>query len=375
MTVRSVTVHQLRCEMPGALRNARRRWTHKDILLVFVEDDKGRLGVGEGWTSYASPRALAATIEDDIAPLALGRSPVEARDLVETARQSCVMSGRYGITAVAASAVEIALWDLAAKVENLPLYRLLGTGKADIPVYASGGLYRAEDAQETLGQEMLRYAQAGFTSLKIKIGGAALDEDIRRLAEVRAAVGDDVDLLVDAHYTMDVESALAFAEAAAPYRIGWLEAPILPTDWEGYRHLAEHSPIPICGNETLPWRDGFEQLAKAGVTFIMPDVSACGGIAETLAIARLARDHDRQITLHSSSSIVLFAASLHVAAACPNLHSVENHMMHRWLFEHGSDAMRVPVKGRIQLGDATGLGIDITPDDLEDGMPALHING
>ena len=322
------------------------------------------MALGEGWTSYASPRALAATIEDDVAPLVVGRGPSEARDLVETMRAACVMSGRYGISAVAASAVEIALWDLVAKIEGVPLYRLLGGASPNVPVYASGGLYRAEDDLAALCAEMAGYVAAGYGTVKMKVGGAPLDTDIARVAAARDAIGADTTLLVDAHYTMDVDAALAFAEAAEPHGVAWLEAPILPTDWEGHATLAARSPIPLCGNETLPWRDGFARLADAGVRYVMPDVSACGGIAETLAIAAQARGAGAQVTLHSSSSVVLYAASLHVAAAVPGIHSVECHMMHRWLFDRVDAAFSTATGGVVTLPETPGHGAVLTPDDL-----------
>lgn len=365
MRITSVAVRTLRLAMPGDARNARRRWTEKSILLCFVETDAGLTGVGEGWTSYASPRALTATIEDDVAPLIVGRDLDDIDDLEETCRRSCVMSGRYGITAVALSAVEIALWDLKAQAAGLPLWRYLGGAVPRVPVYASGGLYRDGAGPDALAREMTGYRDLGFTAVKIKIGGAPLNEDIARIAAVRRALGPAPALLVDAHYTMTVDGALRFADAADPYKVGWLEAPILPTDWEGHRHLAEASPIPLCGNETLPWRDGFMRLIDAGVRYIMPDVSACGGIAETLAIGRAAHAAGRTLTLHSSSSIVLFLASLHVAAAIGEGCSVESHMMHRWLFDLMPQETFAVADGAVTLGNRPGLGLSITPDALD----------
>lgn len=358
MRIISVSVRSVRMPMSGGQRNARRTWTHKPMLFCFVTLENGSVGVGEGWTSYASTNALRATIDDDVAPLVLGRALDDTGDLNRLVRDSCVMSGRYGISAVALSAVEMALWDLRAQAKGLPLWRFLGGESNHVPVYASGGLYGPTKTPDDLGQELRSYSEAGHTRVKLKVGGADLDEDAARVAAARQAIGPDISLLVDAHYTFGEVEALRFAEAVAPYDVGWLEAPILPDDWKGHDRLAAACPLPLCGNETLPWRTSFERLAEAGVDYLMPDVSACGGIAETMAVGDIAKRHGKQLTLHSSSSAVLFLASLHVGAAHPATHSVEHHQMHTWFNETADISGDMVRRGSIALSDRPGLGID-----------------
>lgn len=357
MRITGIEVETLRLPMPGKQRNARRAWTEKAFLFCFVTDSEGRTGIGEGWTSYASPRALAATIEDDILPLVLGRDADDLLDLGERVRDACVMSGRYGILAVALSAVEMALHDLRAQAAGVPLWRHLGGSAPHVPVYASGGLYAPGKTPEDLGREVQGWVAQGHNAVKIKVGGAPLEVDLARIAACRRAIGADVALMVDAHYTMSVDQARAFADSAAVHDPLWLEAPIRPDDWRGHDALAAVTPIPLCGNETLPWRDGFQRLAEAGVAWLMPDVSACGGIAETMAVGDIAAAAGARLTLHSSSSIVLFLASLHVGAAHAATHSVEMHMMHRWFHELAPAPLEVR-EGRVTLADVPGLGLD-----------------
>ena len=358
MRIKDVEVSTLSLPVAGRQRNARRVWVEKPLLFCFVTLEDGRIGVGEGWTSYASPRALAATIEEDVAPHVIGRDLDAVRDLAETIRDACVMSGRYGILAVGLSAVEMALWDLRAQLSGEPLWRLLGGRSGTVPVYASGGLYGPDKSPERLGEELSGYVAQGHRTVKLKVGGVGLTDDVARIAAARSAIGPDIGLCVDAHYTMSEDTALTFAQAIAPQDVGWLEAPILPTDYDGYARLAAASPVPLCGNETLPWRDGFARLAKAGVRYLMPDVSACGGIAETIAIGDLAVRSGGRLTLHSSSSIVLLLASLHVAAAHPAAHSVEFHMMHRWFHDLADPELLMVSDGTVSLGQAPGLGLD-----------------
>jgi L-alanine-DL-glutamate epimerase-like enolase superfamily enzyme len=361
MRVTHIEVRSVTRPMPGGQRNARRTWTEKAFLFCFVTAEDGAVGVGEGWTSYASTRALAATIEDDVAPLALGREVealLEGAALNRAVRDACVMSGRYGILAVALSAVEMALHDLAARAAGLPLWRHLGADAPRVPVYASGGLYAAGKSSYDLGSEAAGWVAGGHRMVKIKVGGAAEAEDLDRVAAVRAAVGPDVAVMVDAHYTLDPARAAALSRGLARHDVLWLEAPIRPDDWRGHDALVSASAVALCGNETLPWRDGFERLAEAGVRYLMPDVSACGGIAETLAVGTAAEAAGMALTLHSSSSIVLFLASLHVAASCPATHSVEMHRVHRWFEDLAPKGALVVTDGAVTLGDAPGIGVD-----------------
>lgn len=358
MRIISISVRSVRMPMSGGQRNARRTWTHKPMLFCFVTLENGSVGVGEGWTSYASTNALRATIDDDVAPLVLGRALDDTGDLNRLMRDSCVMSGRYGISAVALSAVEMALWDLRAQVEGVPLWSLLGGSSNRVPVYASGGLYGPTKTPDDLGAELRSYVDAGHTRVKLKVGGASHQEDVARVSAARQAVGPNTSLLVDAHYTLSEAEALRFAEAVAPFDVGWLEAPILPDDWKGHDRLAAACPLPLCGNETLPWRTSFERLAEAGVQYLMPDVSACGGIEETMAVGDIAKQHGKPLTLHSSSSAVLFLASLHVGAAHPATHSVEYHQMHTWFNDIANISSDMVHEGSITLADRPGLGID-----------------
>jgi L-alanine-DL-glutamate epimerase-like enolase superfamily enzyme len=363
MKVKSVVVRILEAEVPGGFRNARRAWSRKSFCFAFVEAEGGRIGVGEGWTSYGSARALAATIEEEVVPLILGQPVWSMGRLVESCRRSVEMSGRSGIMSAACAAIEMALWDLWAKELCQPLAHLWGTARDRIPVYASAGLYAAGKGYDALGAEMAGYVAQGFTAVKLKVGGAPMEEDVRRVAAVREAVGPAVTLMVDAHYTLDAPAALKFAKAIETYDIAWFEAPIQPGDLAGYADLAKRSPIPLSGNETLPLVADFARLIEArGVSYVMFDLSVCGGFIEGRRIATLAHQASLPITLHSSSSIVLMLGNLHFAASVPNLHSCEFHMMHRWLFDRLERPLTVE-NGSVELPSDPGVGISLTPDD------------
>lgn len=365
--ISSVTVRIVRRKMDGAAWNPRTRWGEKVMLFAFVEDAAGRLGVGEAWLNEGGAGAVKAVIEEDMAPLVVGSLPFEARGLTETMFRGTEISGRVGITAAAWGALDTALWDLAARAVNLPLADLLGRVHERVPVYASAGLYGAHKTPDDLAREVASWVAEGFDAVKIKVAGAPLAEDVRRVAAVREAIGPGVRLMVDALYSLDAASAIALSHALAPYDIHFLEAPVSPFDVAGQARVNIEGPIPVCGNETMAWAPAFRELiVRNAADFIQCDISACGGVDEAKRIGELAHIFHRPVTLHASSTAVVYAASLHVAASLPNTHSVEHHMLHQWFWDIGPE-------GTFRTSDSTlappagpGLGFTLCPDDLSD---------
>jgi L-alanine-DL-glutamate epimerase-like enolase superfamily enzyme len=256
----------------------------------------------------------------------------------------------------------MAMWDLIGKKLKLPLHQLFGSNNTQIPVYASGGLYAANKTKEDLAREMLGYLKLGFNSVKMKVGAEYYD-DIKRVAAVREAIGPTAQLMLDFHYEWDVAKTIKFARAVEKYDILWIESPLPPYDFEGYRRLSSMSPVSIAGNETMAWSEYFQRyIATDGIHYIEIDPSACGGMNESLSIAKLAYSSGRPCTLHSSSSAVLFAADLHIAASIPNCHSVEYHMFHQWFWDKAPKSWREVKNGFITAPEGHGLGVNI---DLE----------
>ncbi|MEM8551795.1 MAG: mandelate racemase/muconate lactonizing enzyme family protein [Pseudomonadota bacterium] len=363
--VKSVTVRVVEREMGGAVWNPRTRWRKKVMLFAFVEDGAGRLGVGEAWLNEGGAGAAKSVIEDDLAPLVVGRSPFRARGLTDIVARGTEISGRSGISGAAWGAVDAALWDLAARQLGIALADLLGRAHDRVPVYASAGLYGEGKTPDRLAQEVSGWVERGFDAVKIKVGGAPLEEDVRRIAAVREAIGPHVRFMIDALYNLDVAGALALARAAAPYDITFLEAPVSPFDVKGQGRVAKDSPIPICGNESMAWGHYFRDLIAAdAVHFVQYDIAACGGVTEGKRIGEYAHIHHLPATLHASSSSVLYAASLHLAASLPNAHSVEHHMLHQWFWDEAPDGTFTPQNGTLAPPPGPGIGVALTPDDV-----------
>jgi L-alanine-DL-glutamate epimerase-like enolase superfamily enzyme len=347
------------------LWNPRTRWANKQIVLVFVETADGLCGVGEGWTSSGSPRALIATIEDDLAPLLIGEDPHFVTRFGARAFDTTEMSSRAGIVAAAWSALDIALWDLIGKAAGQPLHKLLGAAQERVFTYASAGLYGAGKTKDDLAAELKGYVDQGFSAVKMKVGGAPLAEDVARIAAAREAIGPEVQLMVDALYNLSPPEAIRFARAIERYDIHFFEAPVSAYDIAGQARVHARSPIPVCGNETLAWAGPFRELILAdAVHFVQFDPAACGGIGEGRRIGDLARIFNRPCTLHASSSSVLFAACLQLGAALSNCASVEYHMLHQWLWDLEPAGIFKAEGGYVRPPAGPGLGLALTPDHL-----------
>ena len=365
MKVTKVIPRIVRRAMDGRAWNPRTRWQEKVMVLVFLETDTGHLGVGEAWNTAASPQALVATIEDDLAPLVIGEDPGFVERVWQRAFRPTELSSRTGIVAAALSAIDTALWDLQGQALGVPLYRLLGAHGDEVYCYASAGLYGEGKSADALAREMAGYVAQGFTGVKIKVGGAPLAEDVRRVAAVREAVGPDVRFMVDAVYNLSVPEALRLARALEPHDVYWLEAPVSPYDVAGQAQVHARSPIPVCGNETEYGLDRYRELVTANaVEFVQFDVAACGGISEGRRIADLARAFRRPCSLHAASSVVVMAASLHLGAAVANCDSVEYHMLHQWLWDRVPAGTFAPRQGFVRPPPGPGLGLTLTPDDV-----------
>ena len=350
MSIARVTVRVIERDMGGRSWNPRMRWSRKQILLAFVETADGKVGVGEAWVTGGTPRAIQAVIEDDIAPLLVGEEPFVAARIGRALFRGTEMSNRTGAVACAWAAVETALMDLQGKLLGRSLGELLGRTQDSIFAYASAGLYGEGKGPDQLAAEVRGWVDRGFTAVKIKVGGASLVEDVRRVAAVREAIGPETQLMVDALYNLDVAEAIAMARALEPYGIHFLEAPVSPHDVEGQALVAAAAPMPVAGNETLAWVAGFKRLIEArAVHFVQFDIAACGGVAEGRRIGELAMAHHLPCTLHAASSCALFAASLQLASALPNCVSIEYHMMHQWLWDLVPAGLFDAVGGRVAV--------------------------
>ncbi|MFC6734226.1 mandelate racemase/muconate lactonizing enzyme family protein [Haladaptatus sp. DYSN1] len=342
-----------------------------DTTLVFVETDDGHRGVG---ASLGNPPTIQSIVEHELAPLLKGEDPLYTERLWEKLYNgsrwkpslergySQPREDRRGLTLEAISGLDIALWDLKGKALDQPIYRLLGGVRDSIRGYASGGWAPGDEAEA----EMRGYADQGFDAVKMRVvgkDGFSIENTVRRVEAARRGIGDDVELMIDAHGSLDVSTAIRLADRLEPYDLAWFEEPISPDDHAGLAEVRRATTIPIATGEREWTRFDFQSLFAQGATDIaQPDVSRAGGITEIKRIAALASAHGLRVAPHAWGSGVLVAASIHLAMAIPNCHILEVGQAHMPLmtdlFEESFDIR----DGRVYAPDEPGLGFTLRED-------------
>jgi L-alanine-DL-glutamate epimerase-like enolase superfamily enzyme len=265
----------------SSLRNAFIDFSQMTTSVVAAVTDvvrSGRKVIGYGFNSNGR-YAVGGPLRDRFIPRILRAEPErltnEAGDNLDPHRIWDVMMagekpGGHGDRSVAVGAIDMALWDAVAKVEERPLFRVLADryhgGRADDRafVYAAGGYYQPGKNLAALQDEMKSYLRMGYTVVKMKIGGDALDEDVRRIEAVLDVVADGSRLAVDANGRFDLETALAYGRAIAPYRLRWYEEPGDPLDYQLQAVLAETYPHPLATGENLFSHQDARNLIRYG---------------------------------------------------------------------------------------------------------------
>ncbi len=285
-------------------------------LWVHIETDEGiaGLGIGQGQT------AVREVVERELKDLLIGENPLHIEKLWNDMFWKVRGFGRKGVAFCAISAVDIGLWDLKAKALGVPLYLLLGPFRETVPMYGSGGW--TNFSEKELVAEQLGYVERGWPRIKMKVGkdfGTAEQEDLRRLAAVRKAVGDRVEIYVDANNGYYAKQAIRMSRAMEEYDVGWFEEPVLADDIEGLAAVTAVSNIPVATGEHEYTKFGFKELiSRGGADIVQPDVGRVGGVTEWMKVAHLAHAFNLPVAPHAVQLV-----HLHLACATPNLKVVE----------------------------------------------------
>ncbi|WP_313354124.1 mandelate racemase/muconate lactonizing enzyme family protein [Kosakonia cowanii] len=328
-----------------------------ETCLVKITTDSGHVGWGEALAPVV-PQVIAELITQLFAPLLTGQSPFASQVL--NARMYDAMRDRGHITGYhidALAAVDIALWDLKGQILNQPVYQLLGGAfREQIPCYVSGLPEPDLPARCALA---LRWQQKGFNAIKLALG-YGVQQDIENVRAIRDALGPQASLFLDAHWNYSVAQAAELANALHPLGVGFLEAPLLPEDIAGHRELRAKSPLPIALGETERTRYQFRPfIEQRAMDIVQPDVGRTG-ITELMHIASLAQTWNLQVAPHLSVGLgPCIAASIHVAAALPNLFMLEYQPP---VFELANQLLDTPLvceAGHYTLPQGAGLGIAI----------------
>jgi L-alanine-DL-glutamate epimerase-like enolase superfamily enzyme len=315
-----VVAHPLTQKLPQPTVTSWGKYTEVSIVLVEVRTDAGIAGVGEALARF-SPKAYADLIETSLKPRLVGGNPTDIMAHWRTMRRA--LSGRSGgMLFEAIAGVDIALWDILGKVAGLPIHRLLGgVGRTEVPVYAASVNWGND---EFMDRELDRYLEKGFPRIKVKIANP-VKEARRRIERLRKRAGDDIELCVDANWAYTLEEAVEVGRALTDNAYFWFEEPLRPEDERGYEELHRRCATPLAAGESNFTLDQAMRLVEnRTLSYLQPDVARAGGITETRRMAEFAATHDVQYAPHiGMSGIVCETASVHLAAAMPNLRAME----------------------------------------------------
>ncbi len=317
MKITDVTTTVLNVPNVPGIQDAtiRHRGDSQGALFVHITTDEGHEGLGIG--TMPGTRDL---IERTLKPLLIGQDPLNHEWLWEEMFWQIRGYGRKGMAFCALSAVDIGLWDLKGKIFNAPLYKLIGHYTDTVPIYGSGGWTHFSETD--LVREQVGYVERGIPRVKMKVGkdfGKSEAEDVRRLAAVRKAVGDDVEIYIDANNGYYAKQAITMARRFEPYNVGWFEEPTLADDIAGLAAIARAIDIPVATGEHEYTKYGFKDLiSQGGADIVQPDVGRVGGVTEWLKVAHLAHAFNLPVAPHAVSLV-----HLHLACCTPNLKVVE----------------------------------------------------
>jgi L-alanine-DL-glutamate epimerase-like enolase superfamily enzyme len=320
MRIASLDTGLYRIQLPVALSDSTHgKITHFELITVRLRDTDGAEGVGYTYTVGAGGAAVHALIEQNLRHVLLDADAEQIEALWQKMWWHLHYGGRGGSVSLAVSACDIALWDLKARRFNTPLWRLLGGFDAAVPCYA-GGIDLDFTLDALLRQTDDNLAK-GFRAIKMKVGRARLSEDVERVRAMRAHLGPDFPLMVDANMRWTVDEAIRAARAFQDSNLVWLEEPTIPDDVAGHTRIVRDGGLPIATGENLHTLHEFKAMIEAGgVTFPEPDVTNCGGVTVFMKVAYLAEAYNLPLTSHGVHDL-----TVHLLAATPNRSYLEVH--------------------------------------------------
>jgi D-galactarolactone cycloisomerase len=320
MDIEQIKAFPLSCELEeGGLASASEsNIQERQLTLIRAETDDGIVGWGE---AFGPPQTNQAMLEEVVSDFVIGMDPFDVERL-----QDQILGGFYhfrtsGPLMSVISGVDIAMWDILGKYLDRPVSRILGgNNRETVTPYASTMMtYDSETGELNAdSSEVLERAVAdGFNAAKIKLG-RGIDDDINRAKVARDILGDDGILMVDMNANYKPHQAVQAAEALDPYEVYWIEEPVDPRNYSGYREFKEHCTTPLAAGEAVYSRFEFEHLMNGRkLDIAQPDVTKCGGLTGARYVAKTATRENISISPHCWHGPISLAATIHFALTIP----------------------------------------------------------
>jgi L-alanine-DL-glutamate epimerase-like enolase superfamily enzyme len=345
------------CRIPTDAHESDGTLEWDSTTIVIVEAHAGD-ETGIGYTYCES--AAAELVRSTLAEVVRGRDALDVRAAWLALTERVRNAGRPGIAFCAVSAVDQALWDVKARLMGVPLVTLLDAAHDGVPIYGSGGFcsYSDDRLQEQLGD----WAAAGIPRVKMKVGREP-ERDLERLDAARAAIGDDVELFVDANGAYTPKQALAWAERyVLDWGVSWFEEPVSSADFDGLRLVREHGPrgLEIAAGEYAYVPADFRNLIGC-VDCLQADVTRCGGITGLLSASGLANAYGVDVSAHCAPAI-----SAHAFCAVERRRHLEYFHDHVRVEHMLFDGVPEPIGGAVRPERSqAGNGLELRRQEVE----------
>ncbi len=330
---------------PNPIRDALQVLPGTGTVAVTVHTDEGVSGSGEIYFGRIAggPEALAALIEHVLKPLVIGSEPAMVRATHVAMLRETEYAGSFGLAMWGIAALDTALWDCLGKARGVPCWQLWGGANERIRAYAMVGWLNYSD--DEVQRICAKAVEQGFRGVKIKVGYPTLAEDVARVKTVRKAIGDEIDLMVDANQALTAAEAVRRGRAFQDLGCLWWEEPIPADDIDGYAELAETLDIPIATGENLYTAADFARfLSRGAVDIIQPDLRRAGGPTAMLQIGMMAAAFRRPYASHGGDTV-----QLNVMACLPNAYYLETGLL-------SPDSPLKLVDGCVQIPQGAGFG-------------------
>ena len=319
-----------------------------DLLIVQVETKDGVIGTGHLHPLAGGLKTLEMCVNEMLKPLLIGETIKDIEVLWTKMWNATFIQGRMGITVMAMSALDIALWDCYGRTKNMPLWKVWSGKSQALPVYGSG-CYRGL-GHDGMIEKAEKYVKLGFKSIKMQVAHCFTnDEDIANVRDMRKALGDNIGIMIDVNQGWGVEETIKVSKEIEKYNPEWLEEPVMADDFEGYKEICKSISIPVVtGENNFTHNDLLPFMKNKKISILQPDIMR-GGYTNLIFTSNLANEYGIKIAPHMFPEL-----SIHIVASIKNPSWLE----YMGWYDHLWQEPLLPVNGTLKPSDRPGHGMD-----------------